>query len=73
MKIKTSNVEVRTDIVTTFGTFHKSINKPIPTLNLTIVLVSLSKTQSNTINDVKQPNKTEFADKPSNDLRFFQN
>jgi hypothetical protein len=45
----------------------------MPTLNLTIVFVSLSNTYKRTINDVTQPNNTELTDKPSNDFLFRQN
>ena len=57
----------------TLGTFHKSIRRPIPTLNLTIVFVSLSNTYKRTISDVTQPNNTELTDKPSKDFLFRQN
>ena len=62
-----------TDKLITLGTFHKSIRRPMPTLNFTIVLVSLSNTYKRTISEVTQPNKTELTDKPSKDFLFRQN
>ncbi len=72
MKTKKTN-KILTDIFNTLGTFHKSINKPIKTLILTTVLVSLSNTYNNTMSEVTQPNNTEFTDKPSNDFLLRQN
>lgn len=43
------------------------------TLILTTVFVSLSNTYNNTMNEVTQPNNTEFTDKPSNDFLLRQN
>jgi hypothetical protein len=62
-----------TDIFNTLGTFHKSINKPMKTLILTTVLVSLSNTYNNTISEVTHPNSTEFTDNPSKDFLLRQN
>ena len=62
-----------TERLITFGTFHKSISKPMPTDILTTVFVSLSKTYNRTMSEVTHPNRTEFTERPSNDFLLRQN
>lgn len=59
--------------VTTLVIFHISIRRPMETLTLTMKFVSLSRTYRTTMRDWKTLKKTDRTDRPSKDLRFFQN
>lgn len=71
--LSNTNRQNHTLKVTTLVIFHISIRRPMDTLTLTMKFVSLSRTYKTTMKDWKTLKKTDRTDRPSRDLRFFQN